>query len=62
MRRPDLLNRGRRRLEIQMTPMIDVVFLLLIFFIWTSSFQIAEYALQSNISDATGSAPAEGGA
>ena len=28
-----------------MTPMIDVVFLLLIFFVWTASFQIAEELL-----------------
>jgi biopolymer transport protein ExbD len=45
-----------------MTPMIDVVFLLLIFFVWTSSFNVVEYALQSNVSDATagaGTAPPE---
>mgnify|MGYP002526375714 FL=1 len=45
-----------------MTPMIDVVFLLLIFFVWTSSFNVVEYALQSNVSDATagaGTAPSE---
>lgn len=32
-----------------MTPMIDVVFLLLIFFICTASFQIAENVLPSNL-------------
>ena len=42
-----------------MTPMIDVVFLLLIFFVWTASFQIVEYALQSNVSDATAGAAVE---
>ena len=37
-----------------MTPMIDVVFQLLIFFVWTSSFQIIEQVLPSNLSSATG--------
>lgn len=32
-----------------MTPMIDVVFLLLIFFVCTASFQIAEQILPSNV-------------
>ncbi len=32
-----------------MTPMIDVVFLLLIFFVWTSSFAIPESDLPSSI-------------
>ena len=32
-----------------MTPMIDVVFLLLIFFVFTASFQIAESILPSNL-------------
>lgn len=32
-----------------MTPMIDVVFLLLIFFIWTASFQIAEQRLPTSV-------------
>jgi biopolymer transport protein ExbD len=36
-------------LELKMTPMIDVVFLLLIFFIWTSSFEIPEFDLPSAI-------------
>ena len=35
----------RDSLEIKMTPMIDVVFLLLIFFVWTASFQVVEYLL-----------------
>lgn len=33
-----------------MTPMIDVVFLLLVFFVWTASFQIVEYRLPSQLS------------
>lgn len=32
-----------------MTPMIDVVFLLLVFFVWTSSFEIPEFDLPSAI-------------
>jgi biopolymer transport protein ExbD len=45
-------------LEIKMTPMIDVIFLLLIFFVWTASFQIAERVLPSDLSDLAASAPA----
>lgn len=36
-------------LEVKMTPMIDVVFLLLVFFVWTSSFDLPEYDLPSSI-------------
>ncbi len=36
-------------LDVHMTPMIDVVFLLLIFFVWTASFQIVEQLLPSNL-------------
>lgn len=45
MRWRDLRSRRRSELDIKMTPMIDVVFLLLIYFLWTSSFQIAEFDL-----------------
>lgn len=34
-----------------MTPMIDVIFLLLVFFLTTSSFQLVELALPSSISE-----------
>lgn len=37
-----------------MTPMIDVVFLLLIFFVWTISFQAIERLLPSNVSREAG--------
>jgi len=40
---------SRRELEVSMTPMIDVVFLLLIFFICTASFQLPESILPSNL-------------
>lgn len=38
-----------------MTPMIDVVFLLLVFFVWTVSFQLVEQVLQSELSSQIGS-------
>jgi biopolymer transport protein ExbD len=37
-----------------MTPMIDVVFLLLVFFVWTASFQIVEHVLPSSVSEVSG--------
>jgi biopolymer transport protein ExbD len=37
-----------------MTPMIDVVFLLLIFFVWTASFHIVEHILPSSVSETVG--------
>ncbi len=42
--------KDRKSLQVAMTPMIDVVFLLLIFFLWTASFQIVEYSLPSTVS------------
>ncbi len=42
--------RDRASLEIQMTPLIDVVFLLLVFFVWTAGFQVAERLLPSRVS------------
>ena len=55
MKRPSIYNGGRRELEIKMTPMIDVVFLLLVFFVWTASFQAVEYLLPSSLSQKQGS-------
>ena len=49
MRIPDLSNHSRDRRDVTMTPMIDVVFLLLIFFICTASFQIVEQNLPSRV-------------
>lgn len=37
-----------------MTPMIDVVFQLIIFFLWTSSFQAVEYLLPGRVSVVAG--------
>jgi biopolymer transport protein ExbD len=42
-------------MDVTMTPMIDVVFLLLIFFIWTASFRIVEQLLPSSLVSAAGS-------
>lgn len=51
-----LIRRGSETdLDTAMTPMIDVVFLLLVFFVWTASFQIVEHILPSEMSELTGS-------
>jgi biopolymer transport protein ExbD len=44
----------RRQTDIAMTPMIDVVFLLMIFFICTASFQLAEELLPTSLAVASG--------
>lgn len=41
----------RESVELKMTPMIDVVFLLLVFFVWTSSFETPEFDLPSAIAE-----------
>ena len=46
-------------LNTAMTPMIDVVFLLLVFFVWTASFQTIEYVLDSQIAAQQGTNPTE---
>ncbi len=45
MRRPQRFERGRGAIDIAMTPMIDVVFLLMIFFVCTASFEPPEESL-----------------
>lgn len=54
MRLPGLHTRQNRELEIKLTPMIDVVFLLLVFFIWNARLQELEYVLPSQLSAVTG--------
>src|SRR5262245_29352315 len=54
MRRPTYTNR-RTPVDLQLTPMIDCVFLLMVYFIWSSSFNIAEQSLPSQLSASTGS-------
>ena len=53
MRRKSPLVRRAGDIDIDkaMTPMIDVVFLLLVFFVWTASFQIIEHVLPSKRSE-----------
>ena len=41
-----------------MTPLIDVVFQLMVFFVWTAGFQVAEYLLPSQLSPLTGTGAA----
>ena len=59
MRRPSIFTDRRGPLDVKMTPMIDVVFLLLIFFVWSASFQIVEHVLPSNLAEAIGSEPTD---
>ena len=61
MRRPSPLLRrgGETDMNSTMTPMIDVVFLLLVFFVWTASFHIVEKILDSQMSAQMGSDPVE---
>ncbi len=54
MRRPSVFTAHRGELDVKMTPMIDVVFLLLVFFVWTASFQIVEQILPSNLTAVSG--------
>ena len=44
----------RSDVNIHMTPLIDVVFLLMVFFVWTAGFQVAEYMLPSQLAPMTG--------
>ena len=57
MRRPSFTTR-RTPVDLQLTPMIDCVFLLMIYFIFSSNFNIAEQLLPSQLSAAAGSGAA----
>ena len=50
MRRPPYHRDDRGRMDVKMTPMIDVIFLLLIFFVCTASFQPPEEILPTSLS------------
>jgi biopolymer transport protein ExbD len=50
MRHPSSYREQRGSMEVKMTPMIDVIFLLLIFFVCTASFQAPEEVLPTNLS------------
>jgi biopolymer transport protein ExbD len=56
MKVPSSYSHFSERAEVAMTPMIDVVFLLLIFFLWTSSFQAIETLLPSQLTARGGGA------
>lgn len=51
------VRRSQPNIEFAMTPMIDVIFLLLVFFLATSSFRVVEKLLPSTLSQTT---PAKG--
>lgn len=53
MRRPSPYTERRAAIDLKMTPMIDVVFLLLIYFIWSSSFGVAELLMPSDVAPET---------
>ena len=52
MKRPAYHGTPRDELEVKMTPMIDVVFLLLVFFVWTASFERPENLLATSLAAA----------
>lgn len=58
MRRNSIYNR-RSGLRIEMTPMIDVVFLLLVFFVYAASDQVVEHLLPSTLSMEAGASPVD---
>jgi biopolymer transport protein ExbD len=49
MRRPSSFLSRRTPIDLQMTPMIDCVFLLMVYFIWASSFVPPEMTLPSHL-------------
>ena len=57
MRRPSPFRDRPHSVELQLTPLIDCVFLLLVYFLWSSSFAPAERSLPSELSAAAGAAP-----
>jgi len=54
MRPPGAKHRGKGKIELQMTPMIDIVFNLVIFFILMPSFEAKEGYLPTNLPSDTG--------
>lgn len=50
MRRPSSFSANRSPIELNMTPMIDCVFLLMVYFIWSSNFLPLEYLLPGQLS------------
>lgn len=56
MKRPSSYLRRGNSFDIKMTPLIDVVFLLMVFFVWTASFGVADRLLPSQISQSVSDA------
>ncbi|HIF30866.1 MAG: biopolymer transporter ExbD [Pirellulaceae bacterium] len=54
MKVPSSRDRRGGDIDATMTPMIDVVFLLLIFFVWTASFHLPEFALPTSVTTIDG--------
>ena len=54
MKIPSVHSPSSERADVAMTPMIDVVFLLRIFFVWTASFKIVEMTLPSQLTEMVG--------
>lgn len=50
MKVPNVYGGRRAGVTLEMTPMIDMVFLLIIFFVWTSGFDVAEKLLPTRLS------------
>src|SRR6185503_19346647 len=50
MRWPSPFRDRRVSVELQLTQMIDCVFLLMVYFLWSSSFAVAEMSLPSELS------------
>jgi biopolymer transport protein ExbD len=58
MKVPNSSQRRGGAMEINMTPMIDMVFLLIVYFVWTSGDLAQEMLLPSRISEQSGTAAA----
>lgn len=58
MKIPSALTDRNTSFDSTMTPMIDVVFQLIIFFVWTAGFQMVEHVLPSHLTETAGSAAA----
>src|SRR5262249_25971696 len=58
VRIPSPFRERRASVELQLTPMIDCVFLLMIYFLWSSSFAVSELSLPSRLSAPAGSSGA----
>jgi biopolymer transport protein ExbD len=59
MRVPSTRDSRSQSMDVNMTPMIDMVFLLIVYFVWTSSMQAKELLLPSKLSPLQGSQPVE---